>query len=63
MAVEEIMHTSELELPHNPTKEHEGKILDLRREREAEDIRLENLKRRLEAMLSPPQEKNSFEAA
>ncbi len=54
------MHT-ELALPVNPTKEHESKVLDLRRERESEDIRLENLKRRLQAMMSP--EKNSFEAA
>lgn len=52
---------TELKLPVNPTKEHEGKVLDLRRERESEDIRLENLKRRLQAMLSP--EKDSFEAA
>ena len=57
------MHTTELVLPVNPTKEHEGKILDLRRERESEDIRLENLKRRLQAMLSPSPKKNSFEAA
>ena len=57
------MHPTELELPVNPTKEHESKVLDLRRERESEDIRLENLKRRLQAMLSLSQEKNSFEAA
>lgn len=55
------MNQIELELPVNPTKEHESKILDLRREREIEDTRLENLKRRLQAMLSS--EKNSFEAA
>jgi hypothetical protein len=74
---EDIMHTADLNRTVNsssvnptpihptrinPTKEHESHILYSRREREIEDARLEHLKRRLQAMLSPDKE-NSFEAA